>query len=210
MKSSLWFLEEVKVKAKVCKCIFLMGFYKKSSHGFCEKVFWILKFISIFKDKVDIAEEFPKVLKHVNEWIDSRGLGTDYKFATATDGPWDMQNFLNLQCSLSKIDYPRWARKWIDIRRMFSNHLGVKRCNILKMLAYFNCEFEGNQHCGLDDAKNIARILLRLAADGCEIKINSNLKKCLSQTDEAKKTTSDEPTNESEQSDAESLEYPEE
>lgn len=164
------------------------------------------------------------MLEKVNKWLEDHGLvnGT-HKFAVATDGPWDMQNFLNLQCSLSAIEYPRWARKWIDIRKMFSNHLGVKRCGIQKMLAYFNYEFEGQQHCGLDDAKNIARILLRLTNDGCEIKINSRLKKCLSaeantsenkdETATATKTgakSTKKAKNDSEPSDADSLEFAEE
>lgn len=94
-----------------------------------------------------------------------------------------MQNFLNLQCSHSEVQYPRWAKKWIDVRKLFSNWLGVRRCNIAKMLAYYDLEFEGNLHCGLDDAQNIARILICLAKDGCEIKVNDHLKNCLSQID---------------------------
>lgn len=149
----------------------------------------------------------------MREWLTKRELFTKYRFAVATDGPWDMQNFLNLQCSLSQLDYPRWARKWIDIRKMFSNYLGVRRCGILKMLGYYGYEFEGSQHCGLDDAKNIARILLRLATDGCEIKINSHLKKCLTRLEQPinkannKKTATSRPS--SAESDAESLEFPE-
>ncbi|RNA33870.1 3 -5 exoribonuclease 1 [Brachionus plicatilis] len=135
----------------------------------------------ITQDKVDEAEDFKTVLKKADEWIESHELGKKFKFAIATDGPWDMQNFLNLQCSHSGIQYPRWAKKWIDVRKLFSNWLGVRRCNIAKMLAYYDLEFEGSQHCGLDDAQNIARVLIHLAKDGCEIKINDHLKKCLTQ-----------------------------
>jgi hypothetical protein len=34
-------------------------------------------------------------------------------------------------------------------------------------------------HLGLDDAKNIARILLALAMDGCKIHVNDRIKKSL-------------------------------
>lgn len=117
--------------------------------------------------------------------------------------PWDMQNFLNLQCSHSKICYPRWAKKWIDVRKLFSNWFGVRRCGINRMLDYCGFQFEGKPHCGLDDARNIARILLRLAKDGCEIKINDHIKKCLTQFEKSENKQSD---NES----ADSLEFPEE
>jgi inhibitor of KinA sporulation pathway (predicted exonuclease) len=87
-----------------------------------------------------------------------------------------MQNFLNLQCLHDGILFPYWARKWINIRKLFANWFGVRRCNILKMLEYFGLEFEGKQHCGLDDAKNIARILVKLVENGCPIKINEKIK----------------------------------
>lgn len=106
-----------------------------------------------------------------------------------------MQNFLNLQCSHSEIPYPRWAKKWIDVRKLFSNWLGVRRCNIANMLAFYNLKFEGNPHCGLDDAQNIARVLICLAKDGCEIKVTDHLKKCLTENND-KKNDSSEPKQE--------------
>lgn len=59
-----------------------------------------------------------------------------------------MQKFLYMQCGHSQINYPRWAQGWIDVRKLFSNWFGVRRCGILKMLDYLGLEFEGNQHCG--------------------------------------------------------------
>lgn len=59
-----------------------------------------------------------------------------------------MKKFLKLQCTQSAIPYPNWAKKWIDIRKLFSNWFGVRRCGINKMLDYVGLEFEGNQHCG--------------------------------------------------------------
>ena len=59
-----------------------------------------------------------------------------------------MEKFLNLQCFHSDIPYPHWARSWIDVRKLFSNWFCVRRCGILKMLAYLELEFEGKQHCG--------------------------------------------------------------
>ncbi len=38
---------------------------------------------------------------------------------------------------------------------------------------------------GLDDAKNIARILIRLAKDGCPIKVNAHIKKSLTDIEKA-------------------------
>jgi hypothetical protein len=38
---------------------------------------------------------------------------------------------------------------------------------------------------GLDDATNIARILIRLAKDGCPIKVNAHIKKSLAEIEPA-------------------------
>lgn len=130
----------------------------------------------ITQDQVDKAEEFPNVLNTVSDWFLTHNLGETNSFAIATDGPWDMQKFLRMQCDTSNVEYPAWAKEWIDVRKLFSNWFGVRRCGILKMLDYIGFEFEGNQHCGLDDSRNIARILLRLASDGCKIRTNAKIK----------------------------------
>ena len=40
------------------------------------------------------------------------------------------------------------------------------------MLTNLGMNFEGTPHRGIDDAKNIARIALKLLADGCELSVN--------------------------------------
>jgi hypothetical protein len=46
------------------------------------------------------------------------------------------------------------------------------------MLNQLGMQFEGRPHCGMDDARNIARILIRLAADGGRLLPNERI--CLS------------------------------
>ena len=43
------------------------------------------------------------------------------------------------------------------------------------MLALVGLEFEGQPHSGLDDAKNIARVLLRLIADRAFVRVNEKI-----------------------------------
>jgi 3'-5' exoribonuclease 1 len=135
--------------------------------------------------QVDSAETFPNVLNEVNQWLISKELGTTYKYVIATDGPWDFENFLNLQCQQSVLQYPYWGRRWVDVRKMFANWFNVRRCGIEKMLHYLGLEFEGKQHCGLDDARNISRILMKLIIDGCELKLNERIRNCRSVMEKA-------------------------
>ena len=43
------------------------------------------------------------------------------------------------------------------------------------MLSNVGLEFEGRLHCGMDDARNLARILIRLMEDGAKPQMNEKL-----------------------------------
>jgi len=62
---------------------------------------------------------------------------------------------------------------WVDIRAFFAEFYGCDRCNIPTMLSRYELTFEGRQHSGLDDARNIAIIAKRMWMDGAMLKANS-------------------------------------
>jgi len=43
------------------------------------------------------------------------------------------------------------------------------------MLNSLDLEFEGQPHSGLDDAKNIARVLIKMIKDGAQIRVNEGI-----------------------------------
>ena len=86
--------------------------------------------------------------------------------------PWDMGRFFSTQCKLCSIPVPKFARKWIDLRKLYRNFYKVSKCSLQNMVANLGMTFEGRAHSGMDDARNIARILRKLIEDGCEIKFN--------------------------------------
>lgn len=87
-----------------------------------------------------------------------------------------MSRFLFKQCEISDIAFPKWARKWINIRKVHANYYAVgKPKKIMLMLDDLGLEFEGSLHSGIDDTRNIARIALSLLEDGCDIVTNERL-----------------------------------
>ncbi|XP_070924748.1 3'-5' exoribonuclease 1 isoform X7 [Macaca nemestrina] len=83
----------------------------------------------ITQDQVDRADTFPQVLKKVIDWMKLKELGTKYKYSILTDGSWDMSKFLNIQCQLSRLKYPPFAKKWINIRKSYGNFYKMRpRC----------------------------------------------------------------------------------
>ncbi|XP_013402614.1 3'-5' exoribonuclease 1 [Lingula anatina] len=130
----------------------------------------------ITQSVVNNAPLFTEVMSQLEDWMQTVGLkDKGVKFAVATDGPWDMSRFLYQQCHLSNVPFPKWGRKWINVRKAFGNCYSVRQVKLTTMLEYLGMEFEGEQHRGIDDAKNIARILLCMLKDGCELRINERL-----------------------------------
>ncbi|XP_075886085.1 3'-5' exoribonuclease 1 [Nelusetta ayraudi] len=131
----------------------------------------------ITQKMVDEADTFPAVLERVVAWLQERELGTKYKYAFLTDGAWDMSKFLNIQCQLSRLRYPQFARKWINIRKSYGNFYKVPRTQtkLSTMLEKLGLKYEGRPHSGLDDSRNIARIAIRMLQDGCQLCVNERM-----------------------------------
>ncbi|XP_057710747.1 3'-5' exoribonuclease 1 [Corythoichthys intestinalis] len=136
-----------------------------------------VKLTGITQEKVNAAKPFPVVLKRVVKWLEERELGTKYKYTFLTDGAWDMSKFLNIQCRISQIRYPQFARRWINIRKSYGNFYKVPRTQIKlsTMLDKLGLQYEGRPHSGLDDSRNIARVALRMLRDGCRLRVNEHL-----------------------------------
>ncbi|XP_053170142.1 3'-5' exoribonuclease 1 [Scomber japonicus] len=136
-----------------------------------------VKLTGITQKMVDEADPFPEVLQRVVVWLQERELGTKYKYAILTDGAWDMSKFLNIQCRVSRIRYPQFAKKWINIRKSYGNFYKVPRTQtkLSTMLEKLGLKYEGRPHSGLDDSRNIARIALRMLQDGCQLRVNERM-----------------------------------
>ncbi|XP_041636409.1 3'-5' exoribonuclease 1 [Cheilinus undulatus] len=136
-----------------------------------------VKLTGITQKMVDEADTFPAVLQRVVDWLKERELGTKYKYAILTDGAWDMSKFLNIQCQISRIRYPTFAKKWINIRKLYGNFYKVPRAQtkLSTMLEKLGLKYEGRPHSGLDDSRNIARIALRMLQDGCQLRVNERI-----------------------------------
>ncbi|XP_054843293.1 3'-5' exoribonuclease 1 isoform X2 [Eublepharis macularius] len=131
----------------------------------------------ISQDLVDKADEFPLVLQQAIDWMKQKELGSRYSYSILTDGSWDMSKFLNIQCRVSRLRYPPFAKKWINIRKSYGNFYKVPRSQtkLSVMLEKLGMGYDGRPHSGLDDSKNIARIAVRMLRDGCELKVNERL-----------------------------------
>jgi len=137
--------------------------------SFCKKL------TRINQKDVDTAPLFTDVLKMFENWLDKHDLLNCEKVAFITDGSSDFSVFLNVNCILCKVSYPRWACKWINLKKYFANCYKSTHRKLTYMVKALGLNFEGELHSGFDDAKNIANVSRCLVRDGVCLKPNECL-----------------------------------
>jgi 3'-5' exoribonuclease 1 len=131
-------------------------------------------FTGISQETVDAAVTLEVALEQFAAWLAERQLGAPgepgalFTIALATDGPWDIVNFLAPECERKGLPFPICAKHWIDARAAFAEWHLIKQLNVQKMLEWSGMVFEGRPHSGIDDTRNIARIVIHLLSQGCE------------------------------------------
>ncbi len=110
----------------------------------------------ITQDMVNSAEDFKKVLPEFTEWINSFG-----NIELISWGNYDKSHLLfeNKRVGLNNADFTKIAEKHTNLKKEFEIKYNVQNCEILAALNILGQEFEGSLHRGIDDARNIVRIL---------------------------------------------------
>lgn len=122
----------------------------------------------IRQEQVDHAPTLPEAIQKFKTWFTAT-IPVGAKAVFASDGPWDFKKFFYENHVLRDgIELPYQFYEYIDIRTSFAKHFnaGVPH-KVVQMLHQLDLRFEGREHCGFDDAYNIARIALKLMRDGC-------------------------------------------
>ncbi len=103
-------------------------------------------------------------------------------FAFVTDGPWDIKSFLHAECARKGLletawpSHPPYWDAWVNLRQLHADTLSAgRRLNVRSMLASLRLRFVGEEHCGLHDAVNIARIARAMLARGVRLSVNEGL-----------------------------------
>ena len=120
----------------------------------------------ITQEMVDGQPTLPRVLEMLDKWMrDEKLLDKGVTTCFVTCGNWDLNTCLPVQCKYQKLHYPDYLRRWINIKDAFERITGKsrKRNGMAGMLQELGLKLEGRHHSGIDDSKNIAKILATLA-----------------------------------------------
>lgn len=109
---------------------------------------------TITQKDVEAAPRFPEAIKNFKTWLSQY---PDYLFCSW--GNYDRKQF-EQDCAFHKVLYP-FASSHFNLKEAFSQYWGkTKKYGLGGALKQLGLEFEGTPHRGIDDVRNMARILL--------------------------------------------------
>jgi ERI1 exoribonuclease 3 len=127
----------------------------------------------ITQDKVDVGVSFPDALKQHEMWLRSNIPDFDEhvklnKFVIITCGRWDL-------AVMAPKEYQNYNIK--NVHSIYKRFINIKQdfCTFYKkkkqlgmdgMLNELKLKLDGTHHCGLDDCRNISKIVIKMFTDG--------------------------------------------
>lgn len=110
---------------------------------------------SIRQQDTDEAQAFPLVLKSFAEWISTFGRKEEVLFASW--GRYDKNQFLR-DSELHGVPFP-FDEEHLNLKNYAAARMGRAPKGVAKVLARLGLEFQGTPHRGIDDVRNIIRII---------------------------------------------------
>ncbi|XP_058744188.1 uncharacterized protein LOC131616766 [Vicia villosa] len=124
--------------------------------------------------QVDRGVTLSEALLRHDKWLEKKGI-KNANFAVVTWSSWDCRVMLESECRFKKIRKPPYFNRWINLRIPFSEVFGDVKCNLKEAVEIAGLAWQGRPHCGLDDAKNTARLLALLMHRGFKFSITNSI-----------------------------------
>lgn len=121
----------------------------------------------IRQEDIDNAMPLESVIRQFERWC-AQTIPPGSRVVLVTDGSTDLREFMYVHSVLRQgIRFPSMFYLWIDVKRAFAHFFQCQEGKIKAMLDVLHCPFEGRLHSGIDDARNIATIVIRMLQLGC-------------------------------------------
>jgi inhibitor of KinA sporulation pathway (predicted exonuclease) len=115
---------------------------------------------SITQKDVDNGFLFPTVLKQFSNWL-AMYPGTQ---TFCSWGEYDRKQ-LQMECERNGLEFP-FKDDYVNLKKIFSKVMGLKKnFGVEAALRQLSMEFEGTPHRGIDDVRNIVRLLQQIATE---------------------------------------------
>ncbi|KAK7317724.1 hypothetical protein RJT34_02182 [Clitoria ternatea] len=124
----------------------------------------------------DTAIPFKEVIQQFEAWLMQHQLWKGRELnraAFVTCGNWDLKTKVPQQCEVSKIKLPPYFMEWINLKDVYLNFYNRRATGMVTMMKELQIPLVGSHHLGIDDSKNIARVLQHMLLDGALIQITA-------------------------------------
>ncbi|CAN6210089.1 unnamed protein product [Urochloa humidicola] len=128
----------------------------------------------IQQEQVDGGVELSKALAMHDAWLAAAGVAKN-RLAVVTWGDWDCKTMLDFECMFKGIAKPAYFDQWVNLRVPFEAAFRAGRRNLQEAVREAGLQWDGRLHCGLDDARNTARLLVEVMRRGVPISITGSL-----------------------------------
>lgn len=142
--------------------------YHQHLSDFCKEL------TGIQQVQVDRGVPLTEALLMHDKWLEEKGI-KQTNFAVVTWSDWDCRVMLESECRFKKIRKPPYFNRWINLKVPFNEVFRGVRCNLKEAVQLAGLAWEGRAHCGLDDARNTARLLSYLMYLGFKFSITNSL-----------------------------------
>ncbi|XP_037815986.1 ERI1 exoribonuclease 2-like isoform X2 [Lucilia sericata] len=146
-----------------------------------------IKITDIMQTTVDNAITLDSVLIKFEKWLVNElktrqlvlpkfsPLNVEGNCAFVTWSDWDFDVCLHKECIRKNIKKPEYFNQWIKIRHLFRGSTRYMPDNFTDALRHLGLTFIGNEHSGIDYAKNMAALTHKLKNRGVALQITEDL-----------------------------------
>jgi inhibitor of KinA sporulation pathway (predicted exonuclease) len=107
----------------------------------------------IAQSDIDLAPTFPFIMERLKGYL---GGNLQSNYILGSWGDYDNAQLIR-DCAFHSYSYPFGL--YINLKNVFAIKRKIVPCGLQKALEICGLTFEGQPHCGLDDAKNVVRIV---------------------------------------------------
>lgn len=116
---------------------------------------YCMQLTSIRQTDVNNADNFKMVFPRFIDWIGSQ------PFILCSWGNYDLKQF-RVDCERHNIPLPESFLRHNNLKQEFADLKGIKPCGMARALNSLGIKLEGTHHRGIDDARNIAKIAVKI------------------------------------------------
>lgn len=113
----------------------------------------------------DVIQQFEAWLAKHHLWRKEKG-GLLKEAAFVTCGNWDLKTKVPQQCIVARMKLPPYFMEWINLKDIYLNFYKRRAPGMISMMRELQIPLLGSHHVGIDDTRNIARVMQHMLKDG--------------------------------------------